>query len=666
MTISVKLPDGRTIKVDTQDAKEAAKAARTYLARERGTKSGRALSGAGGAMATFNKSVPGFDELADAIGAAGKRVTGQEKTLGDAWSAQRAQSDAVVQDYAKARPNLSALSSGTGMAAQLIPAFLSGGATASPTLAKSAPGLLSRIGKSALVGGGIGYGTGVASEGNLDERLKRGNEGGVVGALTGGAVPLAGKAATSIVGSAPVKTAVRAVNRLSGGRVLNAETEAAKRLVEAMKADKMGTAEIKQALNQWMKTGASTPALLDLLPAGGKAQGLVRAASVKSGPAQAAVQTYRKGIATDLQDRVIDRTRKLVPEERSAQQLGEDLTATRSKLASEQYAEPYAQPVQPVEATQQALGGSAGRAALQRARSAAEARMDANQVAEIDALLRGENGPVSAATLDRIKIAMGERARKAVQSNANDMAGGLTQRTNMIDQSLENVPGLQEARGVYRNMTQQVEAIPEGGKILTQQPDEFIYNLEQRMAKAVEAGDITMEQAQGAIRNASQVGAARAIEGAVGAPTEGATGLLNKLSTNTNTGRNLGALFGEEEAGNYRQAVANEAQRLQNARYIDQSANSKTSGVLADEALVETPQIRLNPLQLVTDIINKVRKGATLTDAEREALVNLVTSEVNQPSAALQALRPVPPANLSRYDTAAIPLAITTQRQGGQ
>lgn len=125
-------------------------------------------------------------------------------------------------------------------------------------------------------------------------------------------------------------------------------------------------------------------------------------------------------------------------------------------------------------------------------------------------------------------------------------------------------------------------------------------------------------------RPIAQVGAARAIEDAIGRPTEGATGVLNRVGTATNPGRNLAVTFGDEPASAFRQSVRQMVHQVGNARFINPNVGSQTAGRLADETLVEG--IPTSKTGLVLSIIRKVQRGATLTDAEREALVRVATS----------------------------------------
>jgi len=626
MPISVKLPDGRTIKVNADDPQKAAKAARLYLAREKlsKTRPQNTFQTEVGRTATFGLQDPvnaGFAALTDVPA----RLMGKNPgySMGEAFTAARGIERERSDEYNKKNPV-------RGFAGGILGSLAAPGGAQMASFIGKAPGLLQQTLRAGLVGLGTGgvYGAATSEPGKELEGAKRGA---IVGGITAGAMPGAGRVAGAVANSAPVKATVRAANRASGGRLLDATSEASKRLIEALRKDGADDATVKAVMNQWLKTGASSPAVIDVaskLPSGGQNTiGLLRGAAMKAGPGRGEVSNYRQQVEGDLQPNVIARTRKLTPETRSAPQMTEDLTNVRGELASTQYAEPYAQVVVPDDATLAALSGAPGKAALQRARSAAEARMDTQQLAEIDALLAGENVPVGAGTLDRVKIAMRERADKAARSGAGGLSSGLSRRTSMIDDSLESVPGLQDARATYGNLTNQVKAIPEGAGVMNAAPDEFAATLEARIAQARATGQITEEQAQEAIRAAARVGGARELETTLGRPTENATGAINRIGSSTNTGRNLQSLYGAEEAGAYQEALRNEALRLQNARSIDPTQNSRTALNLEDAGgqALQKPSIG----NIVAGLIDKIRRGATLTDEERQVLIKLGTSQAS-------------------------------------
>jgi plasmid stabilization system protein ParE len=153
-------------------------------------------------------------------------------------------------------------------------------------------------------------------------------------------------------------------------------------------------------------------------------------------------------------------------------------------------------------------------------------------------------------------------------------------------------------------------AVGTGRGVLSASPDQF-------SAEVAAAGER---------QPLARVGAVREIEDQIGRPREGATGLLNRLSTATNTGRNLEELFGPEEAARYRDAIEREVQRVNNARFVNPNDGSQSAPRLMDDALVDLPP--MSKLGILRAIVDKIRRGASLTDAEREALMQLGTTRL--------------------------------------
>lgn len=159
-----------------------------------------------GALANVNRSIPFADEAGDLVGAGLLMAEGQAKTPGEAWARQRARSKALATDFQTDHPVAANLAKGLGIAAQVAPAILSGGATAAPTLAGGtravvapARGLmaasaraLSRaapVARNAVAGALAADVNGIADEGTLDERLKAGSDAAPTGAVLGVAIP---------------------------------------------------------------------------------------------------------------------------------------------------------------------------------------------------------------------------------------------------------------------------------------------------------------------------------------------------------------------------------------------------------------------------------------------------------------------------------------------
>lgn len=378
-----------------------------------------------GGLATLNRAIPLVDEAADGLGAfidtATDIATGKEvltpkigERTGHAafkkrYNERRGRSKAASESFNERMPVTGNLLKGTGLAIQAAPTLFSGGLTAAPALAAAArpgAGLLTSTARKAApvianaakssVAAGLGAQVGgLAGEGSLEERVADANDATVpamvVGAALPGAIAATGAVRRKAAGAGQkAGTAVaRIANRATGGRVLDAETEAAKRMAQALKADGLGPQEVRVALEAWQKTGASAPTLMDL--AGENTRALLRAASAKPGAARNAAVRYADEVASDIQDNAIARTRALLPDDsRNASQLAEELAETQGRLADDMYAGPYAAPAPVSPQVMDALSDEPGKAALRRARSAAVARRNLKQVEEIDALLNAD------------------------------------------------------------------------------------------------------------------------------------------------------------------------------------------------------------------------------------------------------------------------------------
>lgn len=603
-------------------------------------------------------------QLETMLGNVGKRLKGQEPeyTGRQAYDAvMKAQAEAD-KAYQNANPiESTALTAGGSL---LMPG---GGAIAKGVLG-SGKGLLgstalgARAFRGAMLGGLLGGVEGFAG-GDQGKRVEGAKQGATVGGLLGGGLPVAG----GIIGSTG-KAAARIANKASGGRIsdvigsalerpgpvkatadaigavtgrtpqnpLDPRSTAGQRLAAALKADGLSPEQVRAAQNEWLKNGV-TPQLMNL--GGENTRRLLRAAANKGGAANTQAVKNVNQLAADLQGSVIDRTRQLTPgETRSAQQFAEDIVERRGNLASQQYKGAYETPIRVTPQVDDPLMGAPGRAALLRARKAAEARRDFPQMQQLDELLASmESGApteVSAGALDRARIAMGNAGRGALEDpRTRDIAGGMFSRADDIDAMLAQVPELQPARQTYRGMTGQEKALELGGSQPFTDPNAYQAELRKLMEMQTPV-DNPFPVSGEDIRGAAGVGLRDDIIRNVGAPTEGATGYLNRLATGTNTGRVLEETF-PGKAQPYREGVGQLVQQLNDARFVSPNSGSKTAAVLEETGLLDA----LPPTSktaLVMRALDMLRRGLTLTEQERAALMELgVGTDIER---ALQAL----------------------------
>jgi hypothetical protein len=569
-------------------------------------------------LRAFNQGVTlGFADEFDAAGAALetgannliRRMTGRPSVgygMADAYKADMdAQADADTR-FAERHPVQSvALQVAGGVASpigRVGGGFVARGANATSRIARGAA-----VG--AMTGAAAGEGVG---RGNAVKRLPSAGKGLMTGAAVGGA----GTAALEAVGAG-----ARVVNNMTGQRLMSPRASAAGRLRDALRADGVSDDVIAQAVSEYDQVGATSPTLADV--AGENTRALLRFAGSQRGPARGAMQTYRDETVHGLPDAAMTRAEGLTPgETRPANAVAESLAEARDTAARTNYREPYATPVQIDAEMASALRGDTGRAAIRRARAAAAARRDDAQMQELDSLLTSnmEQFPqVSAGTLDRIRIAMGERARTAARRGAGDMASGLGSRARDIDTGLDNVPGLEVARGDYRSATRAIEGAQEiGPTVLRASPSEFAANLADMDERAL---------------NATRVGARQAITDALGQRAN-ASGVLDQIAYAPNARQNLTALFGEAEADRFIQAARLNLQRARNANFMAPNTGSQTQ--LRGQDAVNLKSAFRFITRPVEAILERLANGLTITDAEAAELVRLGLMPANDAATAVR------------------------------
>ncbi len=470
---------------------------------------------------------------------------------------------------------------------------------------------------------------GVASEAGGENF---GAPGRVAGALLGGG-------ATEL-GPTLARSGARVLNRtissLSNGQtqLLNPATEAERRIREAFIADGGPQAAVRAAAS-YADSGASAPSLLDI--GGGNVRRLVRASAGGGDEAHNIATTYADRVRANLQDEAAGHVRRLaLNERRTAQQAGREFEENQSRLATEQYREPYAQPAVVNREMVDALQGSAGRSAIARARAAAEDTRDTQAMAELsdlEAVAAAQSGGrneitgrfrtmqealenLSAGSLDRVRIAMRERGRSLAQSGQNVRAGGHFDRVRDIDTALDQTPGLVPARQAYRQLQSQRDAIPLGEGVLNMPSAEYA----DQIAQLARVGGPPN------VGSGLQIGARQAMLDAIERPAAGQTGVLNRMSSATGVERNLQATFGEGRTAQFREAIRNEVQRLRNANFVSPETGSQTQLRHLDEGLIGFPT---SVRDFIGKLADKFLRGVSLTPAERAEIVRLGTSEAD-------------------------------------
>lgn len=631
--IGIQLPNGQVVHIDTTDPRQAAEAGKRIWSQQQATTDAQAATarqsggpiGRGADRALEQAQTFGFgDEMAGGAAALSRlvqntvsRAQGKEPAYGvaDAYRATVDAERAANEQWAGQHPKANAA---VGVLGSLTP----GAGT-------PAKGLLGMIGQGMTAGGVFGGLTGAGNaQGGLGERAKGAGAGAALGAAVGGAVPAAVRG-----GAVTGKTAMRLANRASGGNLLNPQKEAASRLAEALRADGLDPTSARKAARDWAATGASGPALMDV--GGENTRALVRAAGTK-GPARQQAAKYADAIVSDLQDNAIRQTNALTPDQRPAQVVADELREFRGNQATTDYAPAYAQTINITPEVASALRGPEGNTAINMAISGERANRQYDAVRELERLRTAAEmpelpahrpvnpyytrattapplEPTTGRALDRVQMMLGRMGEENYQlgdGRAPYVGKGLFDRQAAINKSLDDFEGLKDARAAFKGTTEQMRAIDTGQGILNAPPNAF--------------------NAPAGSEGALGVGARDALATALGSPAEGSTGVLRRIATSTNMGEKLGTAFGSE-GDRYRQGLANEISRVENARFADTRSGPKTANLLIDVA----ENFPVSKAGLLSAVIEKLRSGVTLTDKERLALVVMGQADGGRGAASL-------------------------------
>lgn len=471
----------------------------------------------------------------------------------------------------------------------------------------------SRIGRATALGAGYGglYGSGAADD-SYASRLAGLGGGALVGGVSAGALQAAAPVASNAAGS----VGRRLTSLLNPGGNIRARGNVTPEMSAASRFEQYVTPDALAEADRLRGLGLS-PSVMDVT--GGTSERLVRMAAGPAGPGAEAMVDASVRRQANLRPEVMSVTRQLSDDPRTAAQVQEGLLETRGRLADEMYPEAYAAPVAVDDRLMSALSDEPGRAALRRARAAAVARQDAEQVSEIDGLIRGDASEVSAGTLDRVRIAMRGRAQAMQQRpDTRDIASGLFGRESQIDAALEGVEQLAPARATYRNLTQAADAIDSAPDVLTTDPQDY----------AAWAASLSPE-----VREAAIIGARQNILDTLGRQANAGSRSLDNISQANYSRENLASLLGPEEAQRYIDSITARVQGAQRFSRASPNTNSQTFGRLADEEAMSvadtvgagTDVVRgvSGDVGAIARTIDRIRARATMSPAEREAIVQM-------------------------------------------
>lgn len=454
---------------------------------------------------------------------------------------------------------------------------------------------------------------GLSADGGLQDRAI----GAGTGALIGGVLP-AGLAAAAQPTQRALSAGQRIVSMFGNrqGRVVRPSASVTPEQSAATRLAEFVTNDARAAAARRAELGLETSPI-DVL--GGTAERRIRTAAAPAGPAaEVAVEELGRR-AANLKPQVMSDVRAWSPSQETAEQAAERLIGQRSTLAEEMYRPLYDVRVEVPAELMSELSDNFGRAALNRARRAAEARNEFAQMEDIDALLNGTSTDVSAGTLDRIRVAMGGRARAMNQrADTRDIAGGLFAREGRIDAALEGVDELAPARQTYREMSQAIEAAQNPQGLMTAEPTAFRANVEAMPDVA---------------REAAMIGERQAVLDTLGTQRDAGVGYLQNMTQGDYPQQNLAAMLGEDAAGRFTDRVNLRIGDVQRAARMSPNTNSQTFGRALDEQQFNAAEA----VGSVTDVLSsltgnvpaaarvfdRIRGRLAMTPEEREAVVRL-------------------------------------------
>jgi hypothetical protein len=176
---TLQAPDGRKVRIEAADQATAMRGAQEWYASQGRAKPARKARGGDvlGAAANLYQSIPLMDEGAAALDTGLRMVTGQAKTIPEAWRQAREMQGEAAQDFQARRPTTTAVIRGAGTGASVfVPAGRVAGAFSAPiqALGRTVPAGAANAARGATLAAGNAYAYGAAGEGTLEERAAAG------------------------------------------------------------------------------------------------------------------------------------------------------------------------------------------------------------------------------------------------------------------------------------------------------------------------------------------------------------------------------------------------------------------------------------------------------------------------------------------------------------
>jgi len=445
---------------------------------------------------------------------------------------------------------------------------------------------------------------------------------------------LAGRTAHAFGASPQVEQLARTAGAVAGGALASARltpratpgTDEAVANVFANRANADPQAMAAKAAD--LRASGVEPTVIDVT--GTPGQRLTKAVGITNDQAGETLQNNANTVTADTKPAVMARTRTLAGDSRTADQLAKDMDTARTTEARTTYATPYSAPVELKDPNViQALRDPEGLGAINRAITAARARMDYKAVADLQALKATASGPTgdgqvwptTGAALDRVQIAFGNKGRALAQNGATDIASGMFKRQELINGALDNVEGLQPARAAFRAKSQAIDILTKPGARL----DPFSTDPADYKAWA----DSLPPEAQ----HANQVAIRQDVLDWLGGQRASSMGSIDDLTSSQYAKQNLATALGQKESGDYLANLMARLAQKRNATQVSPYAGSPTkmlqndtSGLdrmvdLADTAV----KVKTGNLMGLAAKLSAHLKTAGLSDETARALARAAT-----------------------------------------
>lgn len=597
--------------------------------------SGGEVLSSGGQAILQGLSLGWADELSGLIAGAGQGVSNAIRTAqgrpieigaGDLRSAMTNAIRVESQRFAQERP-------ASNFTLQALGGLLTGGGAIGT-------GVRGAVATGAVYGAGYGAGTG---EGDT-ERLPGAVTGAVAGAATGGA--LAGAAQVAAPYAQRLAGIAGSIN--PGGAARSATRRLGPAAGAAVRMEPFITPQAIAERGRLQSLGVDASAL-DVI--GGTGERMIRSAAGPAGPGAEMAVANAARRKVDLKPDVMNDTRSLSPDPRTATQVREGLEETRDRLATTQYREPYAAQVQLTPEAVRAIRGPNGSAAIREAieDELADPNFDAQVVSELENLITADLDrlpSVSGRALDRIRIALRDTSEGLMRGDRPNRtrARGFASRVEGVDTALDNAPGLIQARATYRELSGAIDQMDAASEIFSTDPVDF----------AASVQNLTPTQ-----REASIIALRQEILDTLGGQKAAGTGSLDRIAESNYARENLTTLLGPQEAERYIRLIEERVRQAQRAARVSPNTNSQTFGRTVDEetfgasqmigAAVDAGQAATGNLVAIGRTLDRLRSRATLSPEERAAIVELGIGSadnleriVQVAQMARQAGRPVP------------------------